>query len=256
MSKLVDNLITLRMLRLFTVEYTETNAYKLGIINDKGEQLIKTRNFVRREQDEAYTLLHRLVFRLRGLLEKVPFVKSRLANYAAALLLIREKIVKEEEFFETDDILIEKLDTMTYRPGFYLAENEIRKAWEDAAANATGPAVAGTGDDSSTVVVKKKKRKTALFRVTPEVFRRFAKGKKKFERWNKYLNTEDEAEASIYNFARSNPDGMIILQCDDTGNQKAIRYNPNGGGRWKKLQRPVRTEKVSSLREWIDVQSD
>lgn len=250
MSRLVDNLITLRMLRLFTVKYEETDAYKLGIINDKGEQLIKMRNFVRREQQDAYTLLHRLVFRLRGLIEKIPFVKSRLANYAAALILIREKIVKEEEFFETDDVLLEKLDHAEHRPGFYLAEQEIRKHWEDAAANATGSAVAGTGEDSDTVVVKKKKRKTALFRVTPEVFKRFSKGKKKFERWSKYLNTEDDAEASIYSFARKNPDGMIILQCDETGAQKGIRYNPNGGGAWRKIQRKGKTK---SLREYLDV---
>tara|TARA_Y100000389_G_scaffold129456_1_gene126929 strand:+ start:3730 stop:4482 length:753 start_codon:yes stop_codon:yes gene_type:complete len=250
MSRLVDNLITLRMLRLFTVKYEETDAYKLGIINDKGEQLIKMRNFVRREQQDAYTLLHRLVFRLRGLIEKIPFVKSRLANYAAALILIREKIVKEEEFFETDDVLLEKLDHAEHRPGFYLAEQEIRKHWEDAAANATGSAVAGTGEDSDTVVVKKKKRKTAVFRVTPEVFKRFSKGKKKFERWSKYLNTEDDAEASIYSFARKNPDGMIILQCDETGAQKGIRYNPNGGGAWRKIQRKGKTK---SLREYLDV---
>ena len=250
MSRLVDNLITLRMLRLFTVKYEETDAYKLGIINDKGEQLIKMGNFVRREQQDAYTLLHRLVFRLRGLIEKIPFVKSRLANYAAALILISEKIVKEEEFFETDDVLLEKLDHAEHRPGFYLAEQEIRKHWEDAAANATGSAVAGTGEDSDTVVVKKKKRKTAVFRVTPEVFKRFSKGKKKFERWSKYLNTEDDAEASIYSFARKNPDGMIILQCDETGAQKGIRYNPNGGGAWRKIQRKGKTK---SLREYLDV---
>jgi len=247
MSRLVDNLITLRMLRLFTVDYKETDAYRLGIINEKGEQLISMRNFVRREQEDAYTLLHRLVFRLRGLLERVPFVKSRLANYAAALLLIREKLVKEEEFWETDDVLLEKLDHAEHRPGFYLAEQSIRKAWEDAAANATGSAVAGTGDDSDTVVVRKKKRKTAVFKVTPEVFSRFAKGKKKYERWSKYLNTEDEAEASIYSFARRNPDGMIILQCAETGNQKGIRFNPNGGGSWRKIQR-----KGKSLREFIE----
>ena len=83
--------------------------------------------------------------------------------------------------------------------------------------------------------------------MTPEVFSRFAKGKKKFERWSKYLNTEDEAEASIYKFAKANPDGMIILQCADTGNQKGIRFNPNGGGSWRKIQR-----KGASLREFIE----
>ena len=89
-AKLVDNLIALRMLRLFTVKYEDTQAYKLGIINEKGEQLIKMRNFVTNVSN-AYTLLHRLVFRLRGLLEKVPFVKSRLANYAPHYYLCEKK---------------------------------------------------------------------------------------------------------------------------------------------------------------------
>jgi len=39
----------------------------------------------------------------------------------------------------------------------YLSYDEWKKLSEDAPANATGTAVAGTGDDSSTVVVKKKK---------------------------------------------------------------------------------------------------
>ena len=54
-AKLVDNLIALRMLRLFTVKYEDTQAYKLGIINEKGEQLIKMRNFVTNDQSNAYT---------------------------------------------------------------------------------------------------------------------------------------------------------------------------------------------------------
>mgnify|MGYP003633777205 CR=1 FL=1 len=254
-SKLVDNLIALRMLRLFTVEYTETQAYKLGIINDTGQQLIKMRNFVTNDQSNAYTLLHRLVFRLRGLLEKVPFVKSRLANYAAALLLVREKIVKEEEFFENDDVLLEKLSMAEHRPSYHLAERTIRNAWEDAAANNVGGGnIAGMDADSIGVRVKKKKRKTQIFKVTPETFKRFAKGKKKFERWGKYLNTEDEVEASLYNFARRNPDGMIILQCADTGDQKGIRFNPNGGGAWKKIQR--KGKKNMSLKEWLDDSTD
>ena len=39
----------------------------------------------------------------------------------------------------------------------YLSYNDWKKLSEDAPVNATGTAVAGTGDDSSTVVVKKKK---------------------------------------------------------------------------------------------------
>ena len=41
----------------------------------------------------------------------------------------------------------------------YLSYDDWKKLSEDAPANATGTAVAGTGDDSSTVIVKKKKHK-------------------------------------------------------------------------------------------------
>ena len=71
---------------------------------------------------------------------------------------MREKIVKEEEFFESDDVLLEKLDMAEHRPMYSLCEQQVRRAWEDAAANATGPDVAGAAD-SGTVVVRKKKKK-------------------------------------------------------------------------------------------------
>ena len=46
---------------------------------------------------------------------------------------------------------------------------------KDEIANVTGPAVAGTGDDSSVVVVRrKKKRKKMLFNVAPKTFDMFA----------------------------------------------------------------------------------
>ena len=80
---------------------------------------------------------------------------------------MREKIVKEEEFFESDDVLLEKLDMAEHRPMYSLCEQQVRKAWEDAAANQTGPGVAV--HDSGTVVVRKKKRKTQIFKVTPQL---------------------------------------------------------------------------------------
>jgi hypothetical protein len=62
----------------------------------------------------------------------------------------------------------------------YLSYDDWKKLSEDAPANATGTAVAGTGDDSSTVVVKKKKKlqdklmrrlkiKEALDRAVPDL---------------------------------------------------------------------------------------
>ena len=56
-------------------------------------------------------------------------------------------------------VYFDKIKGQYYNPDndMYLSYNDWKKLSEDAPVNATGTAVAGTGDDSSTVVVKKKK---------------------------------------------------------------------------------------------------
>ena len=56
-------------------------------------------------------------------------------------------------------VYYDKIHGDYYNPDtdMYISYDDWKKLSEDAPANATGPAVAGTGDDSSTVVVKKKK---------------------------------------------------------------------------------------------------
>jgi hypothetical protein len=56
-------------------------------------------------------------------------------------------------------VYFDKIKGQYYNPDndMYLSYGEWKKLSEDAPVNATGTAVAGSGDDSSTVVVKKKK---------------------------------------------------------------------------------------------------
>ena len=56
-------------------------------------------------------------------------------------------------------VYFDKIKGQYYNPDndMYLSYDDWKKLSEDAPVNATGTAVAGTGDDSSTVVVKKKK---------------------------------------------------------------------------------------------------
>ena len=49
---------------------------------------------------------------------------------------------------------------------------------------------------------------------------------------------EDDAQSAIYNYARKNPRGVIILQ-NKAGDTRAIRFNRNGGGSWRNIKRPV-----------------
>lgn len=82
-----DRFFALRFLRLLTTPWKKTGAYKAGIIDDKGRKLRKP---VTGKQKNVYNLFHKLVFNLKRLLNKIPFGKSTLASYAAALWLIKE----------------------------------------------------------------------------------------------------------------------------------------------------------------------
>ena len=91
-STAIDAFITFRFLKLLVTPFNKTEAFKLGIINDRGKVLKKYKTLERIEERQAYTILHRLVFNVKKLIEKVPGGKSRLASYAAPCLGGRFKI--------------------------------------------------------------------------------------------------------------------------------------------------------------------
>ena len=90
MSRAVDLFVTYRFLKLLVTPWKKQEAYKLGIIDDKGKNLIKSSKFEKEEQRSAFTLLHRLVFNCKRIMQKIPFVRSQLGTYATALFLLKE----------------------------------------------------------------------------------------------------------------------------------------------------------------------
>ena len=111
MGRFVDSIISFRILRMLTVPFEETDAYRLGIIDAKGKELIKMRNLNTAEERDAYTLLNRLVFRLKRIIEKVPVQNKKLATYAAALSLIKEHTEKNIEPINLESLYLDKLKT-------------------------------------------------------------------------------------------------------------------------------------------------
>ena len=90
MSRAIDLFVTYRFLKLLVTPWKKQEAYKLGIIDANGKNLIKSSKFEKEEQRAAFTLLHRLVFNLKRIMMKIPFVRSQLGTYATALFLLKE----------------------------------------------------------------------------------------------------------------------------------------------------------------------
>tara|TARA_B000000477_G_scaffold114108_1_gene110142 strand:- start:37 stop:621 length:585 start_codon:yes stop_codon:yes gene_type:complete len=85
----VDTVIVFRILKMMTRKWEEMDAFKFGLIDANGKRIkgVKPKTS---EEKNSFTLLHRLVFNLKRVLELLPFGRTRLASYAASLALLKE----------------------------------------------------------------------------------------------------------------------------------------------------------------------
>jgi len=90
MSRAIDLFVTYRFLKLLVTPWKKQEAYKQGIIDANGKALKKSRDLTREAERESFTLLHRLVFNCKRIMNKIPFVRSQLGTYATALFLLKE----------------------------------------------------------------------------------------------------------------------------------------------------------------------
>jgi hypothetical protein len=107
----VDLFLVYQFIRKLTTPFDKWEAYKLGIIDEKGNILIKRKDFLQAKQRKAFGIFDLMILNLKKLLAKVPGGSSRLASYAAALFLI-----KEFNEFSEDTLLTEDLDDDIIEP--------------------------------------------------------------------------------------------------------------------------------------------
>jgi len=98
MGRAIDALIAFRLIKLLVTPFNKTKAYKLGIIDDKGKVLIKSRDIdklptsnERLAGRKAYTMLIRFVFNLKRLLRKVGIRGPIGSATAAAIAFFKEE---------------------------------------------------------------------------------------------------------------------------------------------------------------------
>lgn len=83
-----DAVYVFRFIRTLVQRWESTGAYKLGLIDAKGKRLKSPET---REEKNAYTFFHRVVFNVKRLFELLPGrYATRLTSYASALYLLRE----------------------------------------------------------------------------------------------------------------------------------------------------------------------
>ena len=273
-----------QFLKKLVTPFEKTEAFKLGIIDKDGKILKKRRDLETKEEKSAYNLSDTLVWNLKKILGKIPFGKSKLASYAAALWLIKEQgngkiFVNEKEleaqFFdyfeklENDDLNESTFDNVSDKivlgilqaydeeqeshakfltlanvyTGLskeYIQEefltmtlpfNETINEEFEQFLNEDAPVTAVAGVATRGIplgkppkgLVMKKFAGMDVFAVSPSLYPKSRQGKKKFDRYSRYVG-EDDAGQYIRAYARKYPKKPIIVMDSDTGCMQFLRH--------------------------------
>ena len=112
--------------------FKKTKAYKLGIIDEKGNILKKMKELESDEERKAYTLLDRVIWNIKKLMSFIPGGGSMLAGVAAATALL----MKEEIGYDVSDKLVQVMLEAARNPA--TDEDMIQKIsdmWEKSKGN-------------------------------------------------------------------------------------------------------------------------
>tara|TARA_B100000029_G_scaffold360412_1_gene353373 strand:+ start:1278 stop:1904 length:627 start_codon:yes stop_codon:yes gene_type:complete len=177
MGRAIDLFVTYRFIKLLVTPFKDTDAYKLGIIDEDGNRVIppkpkigvwnKTPKPLRTsEEKNAYTILHKLVFNIKKLFAKVPGLRTKLGTYAAALFLLKDTFkesvddpdVFEKEFmkylkeqgYELDDSINEEVIGFgeVLPKGEYTLANDILNKEEEELSAKKGDKVVAYDDEA------------------------------------------------------------------------------------------------------------
>ncbi len=115
MGRAVDLFVTYRFIKLLTTPFEKTEAYKLGIIDEKGNRIMpppkggvrqtKPATLGTTAEKNAYTILHKLIFNIKKIFSKVPGLRTKVGTYAAALFLLKDTFkesVDDPDMFEKE----------------------------------------------------------------------------------------------------------------------------------------------------------
>ena len=172
MGRAVDLSVTYRFVGVLATPVEDTDAFKLGIIDEKGNRIRKPKStkpaveLATTELKNAYTILHKLVFNIKKIFAKVPGLRTKVGTYAAALFLLKDtfkesvndpdmfekefvKFLKENNIELDDSISEEVIGFGEVLPkGEYVLANDILNKEEEELSAKTGDKVIAYEDEA------------------------------------------------------------------------------------------------------------
>lgn len=101
----VNFVVLYSFIKKLTRPFVQWNAFKFGIIDDKGKVLRKRATLTTSSEKNSFTLFDVLILNIKKLIERLPGGKSTLATFIAGMFLIKEE--KNRELCLNEDFAYE-----------------------------------------------------------------------------------------------------------------------------------------------------
>lgn len=142
-SKVLDAYIAYQFVKILSTPWEKTDAFKLGIIDKDGNLLKKSRELTTSDEKKAYTMIHRLIWNIKRLLDKLPTGKTRITSFTTALWMLKEhteiaygcsfdvpqnalrEYIFEEHDINITNLLTEARDSGVLRRGKYVLRRNV-----------------------------------------------------------------------------------------------------------------------------------
>jgi hypothetical protein len=215
-SSITDTFYALRFLRILTMPWEKTGAFKVGLIDENGKLIKKPES---REEKTSYTLFHRLVYNIRRTFNGLPGPLSRkIANYATALFLIREHYELSDAFAEE----VDKRLNLARRGNIEVVLENVLHENQIPVATCLGVSVTsvmannmlediGAGTNTTTSLAPDFHKRIAV--VKQKTFRKLRTGRNK--NWQNCI-ADEEDRCNVTKALEEHTDG-ILIQCDESG---------------------------------------
>jgi hypothetical protein len=100
----LDIFLIYQFLRRLVTPFEQWDAFKVGLIDKEGKILVDKNNRTP-EQVKSWGYYDRLLANLKKLLGKIPGGKTRIASFAAALLLLKEQNIDPDDIAYLEEAL-------------------------------------------------------------------------------------------------------------------------------------------------------
>lgn len=181
----VDLFVLYHFLKRLATPFEKWDAFKLGIIDKQGNIVKNRKDFTTVAERDALRLFDVVVLNLKKLIGKLPGGKTKIASYAAALLLLKEDVEQlDEDQIESlfEYYMNEATDKQQIDSLFeHVTEEAPAMSVGSGAVQGIGFGPKGEPGLTPTMMRRYKMKNAMVYMASPDKYSQYKKKKKTFE---------------------------------------------------------------------------